>query len=127
MKSEEQTVKVLLVDDDSTISEVIEKKLTMSGYEVVSTINSTQAVALAHESQPDVIVLDLMMTRMTGEEVLSKLKEDKELAKIPVLVFTNKGLAEDAQSFLDAGAARFLIKSDTSLDELVAAVEELAH
>lgn len=126
MKSDEKTIKVLLVDDDSTISEVIEKKLVASGHEVVSTINSAQAVTLAHEVMPDVIVLDLMMTRMTGEEVLEKLKEDQNLKKIPVLVFTNKGLAEDAQSFLDAGAARFLIKSDTSLNELVAAVEELA-
>lgn len=126
MKSEEQTVKVLLVDDDSTISEVIEKKLVMSGYQVASTINSTQALPLAKEFGPDVIVLDLMMTRMTGEEVLAQLKEEPDVKKIPVLVFTNKGLAEDEQTFLEAGAAQFLIKSDTSLDELVEAVQRLS-
>ncbi len=124
-KKKTKAIKILLVDDDETISEVEDKKFTLSGHEVVSTLNSTKVMHLAEQESPDVIILDLMMTRMSGEEVLKALKSDDELKDIPVIIFSNKGMEQDMAHLLNAGAAKTLVKSNTSLKELVEVVEDL--
>ena len=118
--------KVLLVEDDPMISELLEKKFSMSELETQVVTNSTQAISKAEQFLPNIVILDLMMTPVTGEEVLKKLKAHEDLKDIPVLVFSNKAGAEDMQHVIELGAAKFLVKADTELSQLVEEVKKLA-
>lgn len=120
-----KTAKILLVDDDPTITEVLERKMKMSGHTVIVTANSAETLFLAETQSPDLIILDLMMTRMSGEDVLHALKQHDELKKIPVLVFSNKDIEQDIPHLMEMGAAKCLIKADTSLEELIKTIDEL--
>lgn len=117
--------KILIVDDDPTITEVMKTKLEFSGYEAKVEENSTHAIETAVHFAPDLIILDLMMTRLSGEELLKTLKQNETLQAVPVLVFTNKDLNENDEKLANLGATRSLIKANTSLQELVDVVGEL--
>ena len=124
-KASDKTHKVLVVDNDPTISEIIVGKLQKSGFEAMALQNSSEIIFTAEQYSPDVIILDLMMTKLTGEDALKALKLHAKLAKIPVIVFSNKGTEDDLAYLLEAGAEKCLIKSNTSLGELVKEVEEV--
>lgn len=117
--------KILLVDDDPTLIEALESKFVGEGHEFKSVRGGAEALAVAEDMQPDIIILDLMMINMPGEVALQALKNNEKLQHIPVLVFTNKGIKEEMDDLLKLGAAKCLIKSDTSLQKLGEVVEEL--
>ena len=121
-----KSLSVLIVDDDPTISEIMKEKLTMSGHTVHHILNGAKVIFTGEQVSPDVIILDLMMTNMSGEEVLKELKNNEKLREIPVLVFSNKGIEQEMEDLAELGAAKALVKADTSLSELVDVVEELA-
>ena len=127
MSSTKNTKKltVLVIDDDPTISEIISSKLTASGHTAHVVLSSPEVIFQAEQVLPDVVILDLMMTRMAGEDVLKALKTHATLSEIPVLIFSNKGVEDEMEYLTEMGAAKFLVKSDTSLTELVKVVEDL--
>ena len=123
--TETELIKVLVVDDDPMITEVIESKLTKTGHEVVVVLDPENAMTEAQRFMPQAIVLDLMMTKLSGEELLRMFKADKDLHKIPVIVFSNKGTEQDMNYLETKGAAKCLIKADTSLSELVEVIDTI--
>ena len=87
--------KVLVIDDDPTFQELMQRFLCQEGFEIISARNATEALKLAREISPDVITLDVMMPQQDGWSVLMQLKSDPDLAQIPVLMLTmvdNKGM-----------------------------------
>src|ERR1700726_785991 len=111
---------VLVVDDDPDARELLSRHLQRGGYAVRVAANGEEAMHLARTLQPDVVTLDVMMPRMDGWAVLSAMKEDAELAEIPVIMAT----VVDNQSIgFSLGAADYLIKP-IDRDRLVHAVEK---
>jgi hypothetical protein len=111
---------VLVVDDDPDARELLSRHLQRGGYAVRVAANGEEAMQLARTLQPDVVTLDVMMPRMDGWAVLSAMKEDAELAEIPVIMAT----VVDNQSIgFSLGAADYLIKP-IDRDRLVRAVEK---
>ena len=109
---------VLVVDDEVDIQELLERSLVKSGYDVVCASNGREALDLATEIQPDVITMDVMMPEMDGWEVLTSLKNNDELAHIPVVMMT---MVEDADLGYALGASDYLpkpIKRDRLLSVL---------
>lgn len=125
--TEKQKTKVMVIEDDPTITQILITKLTSSGFDVKNTLNSTEAVFMAEQYQPDIFILDLMMTRLSGEEVVKAIKANDDLKNVPILVFSNKGVTDEIEYAKDMGVDRFLIKSDTSLSKLVEVVEEIVE
>jgi DNA-binding response OmpR family regulator len=80
--------KILIVDDDGDILQMLGKRLMSSGYSVIKATNGADAIGLALLEQPDIIILDVLMPEMEGEEVAAKLKEYSQTKNIPVIYLT---------------------------------------
>lgn len=120
-------VKVLVVEDDTMISDMISTKLSQSGCIPYSVHDGDVAIKLATQFQPDVIILDLMLPGCSGEEILADLKSDPNLQHIPVIIFTNKSADENESLLKAAGADRYFVKASTELSVLIVEIKKLAH
>ena len=108
--------KVLLVDDSKFLRMATERALARAGYSVSAAGDGAKAIEVAKQAQPDVILLDMLLPGMSGPEVLKALKNDRNTARIPVVVLT--GLSQkNAERLRHDGACAFLEKSSLDLDK----------
>ena len=114
--------KILLAEDDKQIADMMGFKLSNSGHQIVRAQDGEQAVKLAGQEKPDLILLDAMMPGLSGFEVLRRLKSDSALRSIPVIMVTAKGHERDVLTGLRGGAVDYIVKP-FSLKELSARVE----
>jgi len=121
---EKYMTKILLVEDEKSIRDLYEIKLTKSGFDVVTAEDGGKGWELAKKELPDIILLDVMMPVMNGFEVLKKLRENKETADIPVIILSNYGEVDQmTQGFL-VGATDYLIKAEHTPSDVVDIVNE---
>lgn len=113
---------ILIVDDEVDLLELIEYNLKKAGYNVLKAENGQEGLRLARKHHPDLILLDIMMPRMTGFEVVAHLREDAELKHVPVLFLTARSDEETEVHGLDVGADDFLSKP-ISTAKLVARIK----
>ena len=103
--------RVLVVDDDRVIQQLLEVNLELEGYEVVATASDgREALDKIAELEPDLVILDIMMPKMDGLEVCRHLKADPKLAKIPVVLLSARAQDLDVREGLDIGADAYLTK-----------------
>ena len=102
--------KVLVIDDEPEITEIISAFLSNAGYEVKVENSSVEGMNVVKSFMPDVILLDIMMPVMDGYEVCSKLKKEPTLAQIPVLFLTGKDAKDDAGMSFQSGGDLFIKK-----------------
>jgi CheY-like chemotaxis protein len=125
---ETAVVKILLVEDSKFLRAATERALTTAGYEVISAGDGEQASRLAREQAPDLILLDVMLPKMSGPDVLKVLKKDPVTAAIPVMMLTSLS-QKNAKQLEKDGASCFFEKSDSMLgkgpDSLFAAVDRM--
>ena len=119
-------VTVLVVDDDPVILKLLEVNFTMEGFSVLTAVDGTDAFERAVADQPDVVVSDIMMPRMSGLELVARLKAEPTTASIPVMLLSAKAQASDVRAGLDAGADDYLTKPFEPL-ELVDRVNKLVE
>ena len=98
--------------------------LKRQGYTVLTAADGEEALRTARSELPDLILLDLIMPKLNGFDVLQALKKDAPTAHIPVIILSNLGQDRDVQQAMEAGAAAYLIKTNLSLQALVQRVEE---
>jgi CheY-like chemotaxis protein len=103
-------VKILLVDDSKPIRTENQRALVESGYEVVCAEDGESALRLAQQVKPDLILLDLILPKMSGPEVLDHLKHDAATAKIPVVVLSSL-CDKNREKLIEAGAEEYLEKN----------------
>jgi CheY-like chemotaxis protein len=118
------SARVLCADDDDDILALVSLRLGRAGYEVVTASDGAAALAAAREQLPAVAVLDMMMPRMTGLEVVAEMKRDEALRDVRVVILSARVQESDVQSGLAAGADAYLIKP-FKFDELVSLVGRL--
>jgi CheY-like chemotaxis protein len=116
--------RILVAEDDRFLRKAAEMALKRQGYTVLTAANGEEALRTARSVLPDLILLDLIMPKLNGFDVLQALKKDAPTAHIPVIILSNLGQDRDVQQALDAGASAYLIKTDLSLQGLVQRVEE---
>jgi len=110
-----ETTKILLVEDSKFLRQATERALVRAGYEVSCASDGEEALRVAKETMPDLILLDMLLPKMTGLDVLKALKKDPATAKIAVVVVS--GLSQiNAGRLQEDGACAFLEKSELSLD-----------
>ena len=102
--------KILIAEDEPDIRDLITFTLGFAGYEVVAASNGEEAVKLAREAIPDLILMDVRMPRLTGYEACAQIKEDPKTRHIPVIFLSAKGQDSEIQTGLQAGAAEYLLK-----------------
>ena len=115
----DRTWRILLVEDDRFLRKAAETTLKRHGYAVVTANDGEEALRAARSELPDLVLLDLIMPKLNGFEVLRALKGEASTAPIPVVVLSNLGQDHDVQQALADGAMAYLVKADLSLQELV--------
>ena len=120
----EETRRILVAEDDRFLRKAAEMALKRQGYIVLTAADGEEALRTARSVLPDLILLDLIMPKLNGFDVLQALKKDAPTAHIPVIILSNLGQDRDVQQAMDAGAAAYLIKTDLSLQALVQRVDE---
>ena len=123
-RSEESTCRVLVVDDESTLSELLSMALRYEGWEVRTAADGLEAVRTARSFRPDAVVLDIMLPDIDGLEVLRRLRADS--TEVPVLFLTAKDAVEDRVAGLTAGGDDYVTKP-FSLEEVVARLRSLVR
>jgi phosphate regulon transcriptional regulator PhoB len=113
--------RVLLVEDEQDVAELIRYNLTKEGYDVVLCGNGNEALRLARENRPDVILLDIMVPQLNGWEVCRRIKKDPELAAIPVIMVSGRVEEGDKVLGFEVGADDYVTKP-FSPRELIARV-----
>jgi DNA-binding response OmpR family regulator len=119
------TGRVLLVEDDKFLRRACEASLRQRGFEVATALDGEEGLRLARQTQPDVVLLDLLMPKMSGIEVLRALKADEATAKIPVVILSNSSRDEDKREAVALGALGYYVKANLSLKELAAQIGAL--
>ena len=102
--------KILVVDDEQLTTDLAKTFLEKHGFEVVIASDGEQALALAHEQVPDLILLDVMLPTIDGFEVCKRLKDHATFKNTPILMFTAKGVSIDVERGEAAGADEYIIK-----------------
>ncbi len=104
--------KILLIEDDPLVVRMYKKVLSFEGFDITDAPNGREGLQKAQEIKPDLIFCDVMMPKMNGIEVLEHLKQDPELADIPVIMLTNLSGTHDAVLALKKGALAYMVKSE---------------
>ena len=119
------STKVLIVEDDPLMSRMYQKIFTFEGYEVVMAGNGEEGLEKAKSDKPTVILLDVMMPKMNGLQMLEKLKLDPTSKSIPVIMLTNLAGEKDAEMALSKGAVKYIVKSEYEPKQVVDMVKEI--
>jgi len=116
--------KVLLIEDDLFLLKLYSDKLKRAGFEVEKSASGEEGISKILLGKPDIIILDLILARKTGFEVLSEIKINPKIKKIPVIILTNLGQKADIEKGLSLGATAYLIKTDFSVNDLPRIIKE---
>jgi DNA-binding response OmpR family regulator len=116
--------KILIAEDERDIRDLVVLSLEFAGFEVVAAANGVEAVEVAAEHKPDLILMDVRMPKMTGYEACKQLRLNKATRDIPVVFLSAKGQETEVKQGLDSGAADYIIKPFAP-DELARRVREI--
>ncbi len=118
-----KTLTILVAEDDKFLATAITDKLSREGFVVVRAANGEEAISFAEHTVPDLVLLDVIMPKKTGFEVLAALKSNEATKSIPVIILSNLGQESDVEKAKSLGAVDYLIKSDVQMGEIVARVK----
>ena len=116
--------KILIIEDEELIVDLLQKKLTIEGYTVSVARNGEEGLKLMRESKPDIILLDIIMPKKGGFEVMEEMQKDKELKKISVIVISNSGQPVELDRAQKLGARDWLIKTEFNPQEVIEKVKK---
>ena len=102
--------RILIADDNPDNLEIFRTRLATQGYEILLAVDGEEALSLAREHKPDLLLLDVMMPKMDGVDVCRNIKADPSLPFIPIIIITAKASTQDVITALDAGADEYLTK-----------------
>jgi len=120
-----QTYKIAIIEDDYAIAAMYDFKLRKCGYDVEIAQDGKQGLALAKSFYPDLILLDLMMPEMNGDELLERLRQTEWGAKIRVIILTNLSKDEAPHGLRFLNVDRYIVKAHHTPSQVVQVVEEL--
>jgi CheY-like chemotaxis protein len=115
---------VLIVEDEQSMQRALKNKLTRAGYEVQTAGDGMEAITMLKSSQPDLVLLDLIMPKMDGISVLRQMKEDERLRAVPVVILTNLSAGDKVAEAMHLGTFDFLVKANYSLDDVLKKVTD---
>ncbi len=111
--------KILIIEDDRFLRQLISKKIGQEGYDVVEAVDGEEGIKKVETEKPDLILLDLILPGVDGFEVLSRVKKNLNTKHIPVIILSNLGQKEDVDRGLNLGAEDFLIKAHFTPTEII--------
>ena len=112
-------IKILLIEDDPFLLSMYATKFELQGFQIISADDGEKALKAANKETPDVILLDVLLPKMDGFEVLAELKKNAATKDIPVILLTNLSQRDDLEKGLALGAVDYLIKAHFMPTEVV--------
>jgi CheY-like chemotaxis protein len=119
----ENTKSVLIVDDEESLVNVLSRKFTEEGITTYTAFNGREALEVALDKRPDIILLDIMMPEMDGFDVMRKLQQDEWGKDVPIILLTNSSSIETVAQAVSSGMSEFMVKTDMRLDDVVERVK----
>lgn len=120
-------MKITIVEDEEILLRVLKEKFENAKFDVSTAADGEQAMIVIREAQPDIILLDLILPKKNGFEVLQEIKSDPKLKSIPVIALSNLGQDEDIKKVLQIGAEDFIVKTQHPIDEVIEKVKTLLN
>lgn len=117
--------KVLIIEDDPLMSRMYQKIFTFEGFEVEVAGDGLEGLEKVRIVKPTLVLLDVMMPKMNGLDVLKKLKADPETKATPVVMLTNLAGQQDAETALTLGAVKYIVKSEYEPKQVANMVKEI--
>lgn len=117
--------RVLIVEDDRFLRRACQARLEQQGYTILTAQDGEEALRIARTEVPDLILLDLLMPKLNGLEVLRVLRAEEGTRAVPVLVLSNSSRQEDVQTIRDLGISGYFVKANLSLQDLSTQVKTL--
>jgi two-component system sensor histidine kinase/response regulator len=116
--------KIAIIEDDAVINQMYRMKFEADGFEVEVADNGKAGVALAETFQPDIILLDLQMPEMSGDEALAHIRSKQWGKKIPVIILTNLNIEESPKSLKNLDIHSYIVKAELTPSQVVARVKD---
>lgn len=120
---EEARPLLLLIEDDPLIDKMYTAKFTREGFSVLVAKDGVEGLKLALEKKPDFIILDIMMPRLSGTDLLEKLRADVKSKDIPVIILTNLSEKEEEERARNLGVEEYLLKANITPSDIVAKIK----
>lgn len=120
-----EAVNVLIIEDDRFLSPLLRSRLEKEGLSVRQAFDGEEALRILEGIRPEVIILDLIMPRISGLELLETLSSDPQYNQIPVIIMSNLSQDSDVDKAKALGAVGYFVKVHASLDEIIALVKKL--
>ncbi len=115
--------KILIIEDDESLAQVLEDKLVHEGFEVTRSISAREGLVLIKNQKPNLILLDVMLPGgMHGFDLLEELKRDENLSAIPVFMLTN--LDSEEKNAKEIGAAEYIVKANTLMADIIKKIKD---
>ena len=111
--------KILIIEDEKTLADSLGEKLTQEGFDVLRAEDGITGLDMAFQNEPDLILLDIVMPKMNGLEMLSRLRKDDWGKLVPVILLTNYENTTKMEEVKQYGVEDYLIKSGTKLQDIV--------
>jgi len=116
--------KILIMEDERILRELLEKKLQEKNYEVITASDGEEGFMKLKNEKPDLILLDIIMPKMSGFEVLEKTQKDAQMSKIPVIIVSNSGQPVEISRAIELGVKDYLIKTEFDPQEVIQKVQK---
>jgi len=116
--------KILMIEEDRFLRKIYKNKFSKAGFEFREAISGDEGLNKVYSEKPDLVLLDLMLPKRSGFDVLMELKRDKGTRKIPVIILSNLAQEEDIRRVMSLGANDYLIKTEVSLSDVIDRVKE---
>ena len=116
---------ILIIEDDEFLRSLIKKKLVSEGFDVTSAVDGEDGIKKTEEKKPDLILLDLILPGIDGFGVLTKLKENQSTSSIPIIILSNLSQKEDIDKGMKLGATDYIIKAQSTPEEIAEKVKAI--
>lgn len=116
--------KILIIEDESTLQRALSEFLSLEGFAVVNALDGEKGIEMAKKEKPDLILLDIILPKKDGYEVVDELKEDEGTKDMPIILLTNLETTENVNRAFEKGITTYLVKSDYKLEEIVKKIKD---
>lgn len=117
--------KILFIEDDDNLIKSFSERIKKEGIDFIYALNGEEGVKTAKKAKPDLILLDIILPKKSGFDVLKEIKEDETIKNTPVIILTNLEEKKDIEKALSYGAYTYLIKANYSLNDIIEKIKEI--
>lgn len=117
--------KLLIIEDEPVLNKALQDFMTAEGFEVATAIDGEEGIRKVFSEMPDLILLDIMLPKKDGYEVIKEIKADEKIKNIPIILLTNLGSVNDVEKAIELGATTYLVKADYKLEEVMQKIKSV--